>query len=126
MTHFGPLPDSKNPKKDFLYFILFVLVLFLVAYYQYYRRSRALEKHEQTYAVVTDMRRQSRGGNDIYVEYKRKNKIIAAERIHNSECYGELRIGDSVLNKYSIEFPEIVDLVYCSTNGRNPEDEWWK
>lgn len=104
--------------------ILWVSIFLVFVGWLYYRDSqkeKALMKSKYNFAVVSDKYHASRLGNYIEVYHFINGKIIDSERFDPKHCYGQVNIGDTVLIKYAIDKPEIVELESCYWNREKYE-----
>ncbi|MBC9813651.1 hypothetical protein H9Y05_14340 [Crocinitomicaceae bacterium CZZ-1] len=117
MTFFGRNqadPKSTMGKKDILHIVLFTLILCGIIFFLNYRKTKLLEDSNNTaFAIVKDKSSGYLSNNLIYIEYKKDGKIFESEGIQMDSCFNKLRIGDTVLIKYSLKDPKVVAIVDC-------------
>lgn len=102
----------KNVKKYVSFFLIpIALGCFIIV--RDYIRSVNLKNYEIVGGVVLYKAETYPIGNTIGVEFTLNGKKIESIRFNPGDCFYSLNEGDSVLIKYAIDSPEIVELVDC-------------
>lgn len=96
-----------NSNKKTIFILILFLLAFLLAIYFQFERERKIKNAKQTTAIVDWVSQTNRGGAKLHF-YLRNEKI-------NTNVWGGdfsfLKKGDTILIKYSVEDPELIELV---------------
>jgi hypothetical protein len=102
----------KNKKELILWggvFLIFVGWL----YYRDSQKGKFLLDSKYNYAVISKKYHASRLGNYIEVYHFLNDQINISENFDPESCYGDIKIGDTVLISYAVEAPKIVKIENC-------------
>lgn len=82
-------------------------ILFTLAYYSQLERERKLKNTRQVKAIIKSVRKTTRGGATVFFNVKDRK----LEAIFHGGDFKFLSPGDTILIKYAIEEPELIDVV---------------
>lgn len=113
--HWKPNRNDNITRKDLLFLFLGVLFVGSILSYFEYQRNTELESSKITSGVIIKENRY-RNHHYIYAKYFIDGKKIESSRIPIEKCGNELRIGDTVILKYSKLNHETAQLLECYWN----------
>ncbi len=102
----APKYELGSKKKIIIVLILFVLAFIGAIYFQF-KREEQLKRTQNSTAIIIKKGRTVRGGATVYFEVNSKRleaKIWGGD-------YDFLNIGDTILIKYAIEDPTLVEVI---------------
>jgi hypothetical protein len=108
---------QRNQKYDFksLVLLIFViLIIFTIAYNNQMQEKELLKNYGFSKAIVINS-----SYRNVYVKFTLNNKIIMSRGTGHYKFHYHLDRGDTILIKYSVEQPEIVEIDECFWNEKS-------
>lgn len=113
---------SFNPKKDIILLVLFTFALIIGANFLKNQEKNKLLNFKLTSATVFKKTKVYLGGYTVFYNYKVKSKNFSCQNKIEIEDYNKVKIGDTVLIKYSTTDNSVAEIVNCFWNEKLRED----
>lgn len=114
ITNFNQINTNDfKPRRDFILLFLFIVTLVVIALLEKSCDRVYLKKSQEVGGVIIEKSGGYSNFSTLVIEFKIEDRIITTDFVDDYDCYKKYNIGDSVSILYSVEKPEIVEILGC-------------
>ena len=114
ITNFNQINTNDfKPRRDIIQLFLFIVTLVIIVLLKKSCNSAYLKKSQEVRGVVIEKSGGYSSFSTLIIEFKIEDRIITSDFVSDYDCYKKYNVGDSVNVLYSIEKPEIIEILEC-------------